>query len=171
MLKKTYSLFLIVAIISISVGFVHGKSTGTWADVKALVGDEIAIKPKRGKKIFGILQMADDKELKIGVVSKMRGTPLPTVFKRSDIKSVWKAKLYSSRKSLARTWAKQGGTLGAIVGGVFGALFGADRGKPIRGAIIGSAVVGTISAISSAKYGSKHYYEHHKKLGLVFRAK
>ncbi len=168
MLKKTYSLFLIVAILSISDGLAQGKPTGTWADVKALVGDEIAIKPKRGRRVYGVLEEADDKELKIKIARKHRLDRTISVFKREDIRKVWRAELFGEKNNAKRD-AIVGGVFGAALGGIVGGALSEESGKTAQGALVGAALLGIPMALRGALGGWFSKKVAHKRKELVFK--
>jgi hypothetical protein len=162
MFKNLLSVLIICSIILISNNFVAAQTRGSWASVQNLVNQEIAVKTRTGKTIYGVLKSADDGGLRLQIAEKKSVSRNETSLLRGEIEKIWRANLFINERKTAK-----GALIGAVAGSAImggGAVAqGDDDGLAgvgfVLGIIPGALVGGTIGFFSKKK---------HEKGALVF---
>jgi hypothetical protein len=155
----------VVTLLSFTCPTASAKQVGDWNAVKNLTGQEIAIETKRGATIFGLLQFANDAELRIQIAEKKYITIDERIYSRDEIGKVWRANLRFGESKIV-----QGALIGAGAGVAYvGVAILAEKGTTARdfsfaipGALCGALVGGLIGA--SQRKG-------HKKEKLIYSTK
>ncbi|MCO6511341.1 MAG: hypothetical protein J5I65_11180 [Aridibacter famidurans] len=83
--------------------------TGDWSALSGYSGREIAVKPEKGKTVFGILRSADDSGLEV-----VNADGQVKSFTKAEVEKVWLARLKGSRNT--GKGAAIGGGVGAGIG-------------------------------------------------------
>jgi len=111
MLKRCLSCAILFSFISLLASPAIAKAKGTWEDVKNLVGQQIAVKDKSGRVTYGILRTADNILIKLQKAGKKSMTNAESSFPRVNVKKVWRATLFVTRRKTGK-----GALIGAGVG-------------------------------------------------------
>lgn len=143
MKDKLVSSFLIIAICLVSAPAVAaGKQTGDWNSLSSRLNEEIAVKARNQKTVFGILIKFADDEITVqaddNALSKI-------AFKRDEVEKIWLAKLKGGRN------IGKGALIGAGAGAAIGLVYVSANRKSADGQL--SLVVPTL-AIYGAGIGA-----------------
>jgi len=165
MLKNCLSSLAICSVILLSNNFVFAQKLGDWGNIQNLVNQEIAVKVRAGKTIYGILRSVNDTGIKLQAAEKRVVSSNETVVSRSEIEKIWHANLFVNER---RTGT--GTLIGSVVGsvGMGGIALATAEGDEkayapagfILGALPGALVGGTIGFFAKKK---------HKRGVLVFQ--
>jgi len=157
MLKNGLSGLAICSMILISNNFAFAQKRGSWADIQNLVNQEIAVKVRTGKTIYGILRSADDNGIKLQAAEKRAVSPNETQMSRSEIEKIWHANLFVNERRTGK-----GALIGAVVGsvGMGGIAVATAEGDErayapagfILGAIPGALLGGAIGFFTKKKH-------------------
>lgn len=132
MIKKNFAHFFTVLFLLAFVSITQAQ-TSDWDSLGSNLNNEIAVKAKNKKTVFGILTNHDSDTIKIQTSDKKNVKEVS--FKREEVEKIWQAKLNeSSRNTLLG--AGIGAAVGAGIG--FGLLSTVDRNE--RGGAYGAAV-------------------------------
>ncbi|NNE99671.1 MAG: hypothetical protein HKN25_11685 [Pyrinomonadaceae bacterium] len=168
MLKRICSLFLVFAIFTVSSTVVLGKSRGTWTDVKALVGKEVRVKPRKGKIVYGVLKTATDSDIVVLVAGKKTMTRDENRFAKDEVKKVWRALLFDGRRKAGHGALIGAGAGAAILGGIAAAQSTAETGEKAAfttaGIVVGAGLGAGLGAIAGFFVKSPH-----KKRDLIYK--
>ncbi len=142
--------------------------TNDWSSLSSQVNSEIAVKPEKGKTVFGILTEANDDSIKIKTTKNKVVTEVS--FKREEVEKVWLATLSKDSKKVLLN-AGIGVAVGAGVGAgagliALGATGGSDdtTGILVLTTAVGAAVGAAIGGATGLFSGSKN-----KKNRLIFQ--
>lgn len=116
MLKKAFTILLSVSIVAI--GVLPGLAqTDSWNSVKAMTGQDVAVKKSNGETVFGRMSSADDSGIVIRIASKTAVSDTNSTIAKSEVRKIWMAKLKFSGRQTAKG-ALYGAAIGAGVGAI-----------------------------------------------------
>lgn len=116
MLKRVFSLILTLSIVSIGILPAIAQND-SWAAVKALSNQDVAVRKANGETVFGRMVSADDSGMVIRLASKTAISDAESNIAKSDIKKVWAAILKFKGRQTVR-----GALYGAVIGAGAGAI-------------------------------------------------
>ena len=157
MLKNLLLILAVLSMIAISNNFAFAQKRGSWADVRNLVNQEVAVKARGGKTIYGILMSADDNAIQIRVAGKRTVSTNITSLSRRETERVWHARLFLNKRKTG-TGALIGALIGSVgMGGIaVSTAEGDDRALApvgfILGAIPGALVGGAVGFFAKKKH-------------------
>ena len=155
MIKNLLAVLTICSIIFLSNYPAIGQTRDSWANVQNLANQEIAVKTRNGKMIYGILRSVEDDRIKLQIAEKRTVGSNETSLSRDEIKKIWHANLFINQRKTAR-----GALIGAVVGsaamGGISVAQGDDDGLAgagfALGAIPGALVGGAIGFFTRKKH-------------------
>lgn len=162
MLKKLFSISILVSILLISSNIVFAQSKGNWSAVESLVKQEVAIKTNSGKTSYGIIKSVDSDSLVLQVAGDKNVTQNETTISRSEIEKIWRAVLFVNDRN-----AGKGALIGTGVGLGLGLIAfsvgekGAQSGAIVPLATLAGTAVGGVTGFFTKKK--------HKKRDLIYQ--
>jgi small nuclear ribonucleoprotein (snRNP)-like protein len=165
-MSRLTAFFLIGLIVLSSSRLVPAQAQSDWSAVGNLVDQEIAVRTRGGKTLFGRLRAADDSGIQLQLADRRSLQSGQTAVGRGEIDRIWRANLRFGERQAGRG-ALIGAGAGAAVGtGIFLGTRSQDddglAGAVIPMAAILGAGIGTVAGIFAKKS--------HRKLNLVYRA-
>jgi hypothetical protein len=162
-MKKLISILITVILLIQLAPTVLAKSKGHWNEVKALAHSSVAMKTKTGETYYGRIQSADDSGIIIQLADDDDFTPQEINFQRSEVASVWRAKLRFGQNNMGKG-ALLGAGAGVGVAFIAAAIVaGRDSSDPPAGA----GLFPIYGAIGGAVLGA-FWKKGHKKQELVY---
>ena len=166
-MREIYSFLIVLFVLNLSVGPVFAKPKGTWADVQALAGKEVRVKPRKGTSIYGVLKTVNDEEIVIQTAGKKALSGDEVTLKKDEVKKVWNAILFFRGRKTA-----QGVLIGAvagaaILGGIAGSQNSGETGEDVP-FTVGAAVIGAGLGAGLGALAGFFTTSRHKKRDLVF---
>lgn len=156
MTKKNFAHLFTVVLLLVFVSITQAQ-TSVWDSLGSNLNNEIAVKAKNKKTVFGILTNQDSDTIKVRTSDKKNVTEVS--FNREEVEKIWQAKLSeSSRNTLLG--AGIGAAVGAGIGLVALSTVDRDNGGGAYGAAVPiyavvGAVIGGTAGFFIRKSGNK----------------
>lgn len=159
---KPLSIFLVFALLFVSAPIASAKEkaqTGDWNALKNYINNEVAVKLKGQKTVYGNLLSVDDDGIRVFTTSDRTVS-----FRRDEVETVWQARLKGGRNT------GKGAGIGAGVGAGAGLVYVLANRKSGDGqtalavpalAIYGAAIGGVIGFFARKS---------NKKVRLIYQA-
>lgn len=163
-MKKITSVALILVFILSSFHSVLARRKADWNTLKNLQNQEIAIKIKDNKTIFGILRSFNDSELQLQIADKKKINPSTTTIARTDIGKIWTAELRYGGRQIGK-----GALIGAGAGATVGtAIFLGTKADDDDGLAGANIILGLVYGAGIGAVAGVFNKKSHKKKNLIY---